>query len=93
MMKIVAIVMAGLFLAACDTTNPGQRAAGGALIGAGSGAAIGALAGGGRGAAIGALAGGAAGALIGAASTPGECRYRDRRGNVYVERCPRGYRR
>ncbi|MBA4782067.1 MAG: hypothetical protein H2045_02460 [Rhizobiales bacterium] len=93
MMKMIAILVAGLFLVGCDTTRPGNRAAGGALIGAGSGAAIGALAGGGRGAAIGALAGGAAGALIGAATTPGECRYRDRRGRVYVERCPRGYRR
>ena len=40
-----------LSLSACTNPyDPGQRAAGGALIGAGTGAAIGGLAGGGRGA-------------------------------------------
>ena len=58
-------------VAACtDPYDPGQRAVGGGLLGAGTGAAIGALAGGGRGAAIGALAGGAIGAAGGAATTP-----------------------
>ncbi|GEB38583.1 hypothetical protein GLI01_26180 [Gluconacetobacter liquefaciens] len=58
-------------LAACSNPyDPGQRALGGGLIGAGGGAAIGALAGGGPGAAIGALAGGAVGAATGAATTP-----------------------
>jgi len=62
---------AGLGLTACTNPyDPGQRAAGGALIGAGTGAAIGGIAGGGRGAAIGALAGGAVGAATGAATTP-----------------------
>ncbi len=46
--------------------DPGQRAVGGGLLGAGAGAAIGGLAGGGRGAAIGALGGGALGAGAGA---------------------------
>jgi hypothetical protein len=56
---------------ACTNPNdPGQRAAGGALIGAGSGAALGAIAGGGRGAAIGALVGGGVGAATGYATTP-----------------------
>ena len=50
--------------------SPGQRAAGGALIGAGGGAAIGALAGGGEGAAIGAVAGALTGAAVGAITTP-----------------------
>jgi hypothetical protein len=60
-----------LGLAACtDPTDPGQRAAGGALIGAGTGAAIGGIAGGGRGAAIGALTGGAVGAATGVITTP-----------------------
>lgn len=64
-------LVALLGLAACtDPTNPGQRAAGGALIGAGTGAAIGAIAGGGRGAAIGALTGGAVGAATGVITTP-----------------------
>jgi hypothetical protein len=39
--------------------DPGQRAVGGGLLGAGAGAALGGLVGGGHGAAIGALAGGA----------------------------------
>ncbi len=63
----------GLFLAVCGCTNPynpGQRALGGAAIGAGSGAVIGGLTGGGRGAAAGALIGGAVGAVAGAATTP-----------------------
>ncbi len=59
-----------LGLAACDPYNPGQRAVGGGLLGAGAGAAIGGLAGGGHGAAIGALGGGALGAVGGAATTP-----------------------
>lgn len=63
----------GLALAISGCTNPydpGQRALGGAAIGAGTGAAIGALAGGGRGAAAGALIGGAVGAIGGAVTTP-----------------------
>ncbi len=63
-------VVAGLGLTACTNPyDPGQRAVGGGLIGAGSGAALGAIAGGGRGAAIGALAGGALGATAGAVTT------------------------
>ena len=64
-------LVVGLGLTACTNPyDPGQRAVGGGLLGAGAGAAVGALAGGGRGAAIGALAGGALGAVGGAASTP-----------------------
>src|SRR5665213_3788390 len=60
-----------LGLTACtDPYDPGQRAVGGGLMGAGAGAAIGGLAGGGRGAAAGALAGGALGAAGGVATTP-----------------------
>jgi hypothetical protein len=62
-------LMAGL--AACtDPYDPGQRALGGGLIGAGTGAAIGGLAGGGRGAAAGALIGGGVGAVGGAVTSP-----------------------
>ena len=58
-------------LAGCtDPYDPGQRAVGGGLLGAGAGAALGAAAGGGRGAATGALIGGAVGAVGGAATTP-----------------------
>lgn len=65
------VVVAGLGLSACSNPyDPGQRAVGGGLLGAGTGAAIGALAGGGRGAAVGALLGGGVGAVGGAATTP-----------------------
>lgn len=63
----------GLAIGVAGCTNPydpGQRAVGGGLIGAGTGAAIGGIAGGGRGAATGALIGGAVGALGGVATTP-----------------------
>ena len=58
-------------VSACsDPYDPGQRAAGGALIGAGGGAAIGAAVGGGPGALTGALVGGGVGAATGALTTP-----------------------
>jgi len=65
-----AVLGLGLAVAACNPYDPGQRAVGGAAIGAGTGAAIGAIAGGGRGAGIGALIGGGLGAVGGAATTP-----------------------
>ena len=55
-------IAAGLFLALAGCTNPydpGQRAVGGGLLGAGAGAAIGGAAAGGHGAALGAAIGGA----------------------------------
>jgi hypothetical protein len=68
--RILALV-ALLGLGACTNPyDPGQRAVGGGLIGAGAGAAIGGLAGGGQGAALGALIGGGVGALGGVATTP-----------------------
>ena len=72
MKRIAALtLLASLGLGACSNPyDPGQRAVGGGLLGAGAGAAIGGLAGGGRGAAIGALVGGGAGAVGGAATTP-----------------------
>jgi hypothetical protein len=75
MKRIIApgVVAAGLIVALTSCTNPydpGQRAVGGGLLGAGAGAAIGAAAGGGRGAAIGAASGGALGAVTGVATTP-----------------------
>ncbi|WP_431302391.1 YMGG-like glycine zipper-containing protein [Sediminicoccus sp. BL-A-41-H5] len=69
----MTLLLATLALGTAGCTNPystGQRAAGGALIGAGGGAAIGALAGGGEGAAIGAVAGALTGAAVGAITTP-----------------------
>jgi hypothetical protein len=73
-----ALAVSLLLLGLSGCTNPydpGQRALGGGLIGAGSGAAIGGAAGGGRGAAIGAATGGAVGAITGAATTPPPPRY------------------
>ncbi len=70
-MCLWAFLIAALSLGACsDPYNPGQRALGGGLLGAGTGAAIGGIAGGGSGLATGALIGGAVGAVGGAATTP-----------------------
>jgi hypothetical protein len=66
---MVGVLMLGL--AGCASTrDPGQRAVGGALIGAGSGAALGAIAGGPAGAVLGAGVGAVAGAATGYATTP-----------------------
>jgi hypothetical protein len=60
-----------LALGACTNTyDPGQRAVGGGLLGAGAGAALGGIAGGGRGAVLGGLFGAGTGAVVGAATTP-----------------------
>ena len=73
---IVGVVAAStLTLAACNT--PGERAAGGALIGAGTGALIGAAATGRTsGALAGAAIGGVGGAVIGANTRPARYGYR-----------------
>ena len=64
-------LLALLGVSACTNPyDPGQRAVGGGLIGAGAGAAIGGLAGGGKGAAIGGLTGAAVGAGTGYITTP-----------------------
>lgn len=86
----VAMVMA---LAACTNAEKG------AVIGGVGGAALGTAAGGNdtRNALIGGVVGAVAGALVGKAmdsngnEREGYCRYRDRRGNIYVDRCPDGY--
>src|SRR5437763_13737728 len=73
MKNALSVPAVALVLGVASCTNPydpGQRALGGAAIGAGTGAAIGAAAGGGPGAAIGAATGGALGASPGAATTP-----------------------
>src|ERR1700730_13146501 len=75
MYRVIApgIVAAALVLGLAGCTNPydpGQRAVGGGLLGAGAGAAIGGAVGGGHGAALGAAIGGATGAVTGAATTP-----------------------
>ncbi len=68
--RLGAVSLCLLSLAACDPNNPGDRAVGGGLLGAGAGAAVGGIVGGGGGAAAGALIGGAAGAVGGVATTP-----------------------
>lgn len=67
---VVAIGLATSLSACSNPYDPGQRALGGAAIGAGTGAAIGGIAGGGRGALTGAVIGGAVGAAGGALTTP-----------------------
>lgn len=87
MMKSVRMGALGLLAlgtAACTNPyDPGQRALGGAALGAGGGALIGGLAGGGSGAAIGAVAGGLGGAAVGAATTPQAPVYSSPRGRRY----------
>ena len=86
------VLVAGLGLSACtDPYDPGQRAVGGGLLGAGAGAAIGGIAGGGRGAAIGALVGGGAGAVTGAATTPNRPYYNQGYGQPVYQQAPPAY--
>jgi len=83
------LLMLGLLvpLAACSQTEKG------AAVGGLGGAAVGAAVAGNpvQGAIIGGAVGAVAGAVIGHASEAGQCRYRDRNGRVYVDRCPEGY--
>lgn len=89
MNKIIAVGAVSalaLSLAACNT--PGERAAGGAVIGGATGALIGGLATGRAGGAVaGGIIGAAGGAIIGAGTAPQSevsC-YRDRRGRRICE--------
>ncbi|MGD9980499.1 MAG: hypothetical protein AB7H66_10315 [Hyphomonadaceae bacterium] len=68
-----AVSLCALTLAACGNTME-QRAASGALIGAGAGAVV-------SGEASGAVVGGVAGAVVGAATTDRRCVRRDRDGD------------
>src|SRR5207237_9981701 len=82
-----SVIGAGLLMATAavaDPYNPGERALGGGLLGAGTGAVIGAIAGGGRGAGIGAAVGGGVGAVAGAATTPARPRSAYRRHYRYA---------
>jgi len=68
---LVAAFASALAMAGCGSTNPGDRALGGAAIGAGAGALIGAAATGRAGGALaGAAIGAASGAVVGAATAP-----------------------
>ena len=81
---VIAASLAAALAGCTNPYDPGQRALGGAAIGAGGGALIGGALGGGRGALTGALIGGAAGAVTGVATTPQPPAYRD--GGYYQER-------
>jgi surface antigen len=88
MKKIMTLAAAGaltLSVAACNT--PGERAAGGALIGGATGAAVGAAVGGGRGAVVGGLLGAGTGAVVGAGTAPANAcpygAYQGRDGRIY----------
>jgi osmotically inducible lipoprotein OsmB len=71
MKKILTVVAMTAGLGACNSYSAGDRAVGGALIGAGTGAVVGGLATGRAGGALaGAAIGGAGGAIVGAATTP-----------------------
>jgi osmotically inducible lipoprotein OsmB len=68
---LVAVLLSAGSLAACNT--PGERAAGGALIGGAAGAAIGGLATGRiGGAVVGGVIGAAGGAIVGGATAPAQ---------------------
>ncbi|QEN90810.1 bacteriocin [Labrys sp. KNU-23] len=93
MKKLLIVAAAGLLLTGCSEYSRGDRALGGAAIGAGGGALIGGLATRSAGGAIvGGVLGGAAGAIVGAETTPRACtrRYYDYYGNVRYRRvqCP-----
>ena len=82
-----SVIGTGMLMATAaiaDPYNPGERALGGGLLGAGTGAVIGAIAGGGRGAGIGAAVGGGLGAVAGAATTPARPRSAYRHHYHYV---------
>jgi outer membrane lipoprotein SlyB len=89
MRKVLFTLALLLPIAACSQTEQG------AAIGGVSGAVIGGAVASPHNRAEGALVGGAvgavAGALIGRANEPNRCYYRDRYGQRYVDRCPRGY--
>jgi hypothetical protein len=88
MKKLVLALALIMPIAACTPTEKG------AVIGGASGAAIGAAVAGNstEGAIVGGAIGAVAGALIGKSTERrGYCEYRDRRGRVYVDRCPDGY--
>ncbi len=86
MRKMAFALVAMLAVAGCTTAE--NDAALGGVVGAGVGALATGDAGG---AVVGGVVGAASGVLLGAATRRGECRYRDRRGRIYIADCPAGY--
>lgn len=93
MKKTIIAAMGALTLGLAGCQGVDQNVALPAAVGAGGGALIGQAIGRDTSSTlIGAGIGAAAGALVGAAANrPGECVYRDGRGQRYVAQCPRGY--
>lgn len=86
-MKKIAIALAAMVALAGCTTAENDAALGGvagAIVG-------GVVTGDAGGAVVGGVVGAASGVLLGAATRKGECRYRDRRGRIYIADCPAGY--
>ena len=82
MLKVIAVILAGLTLASCTQTERG------ATLGAATGAVIGGVLGNNvRGVALGAAIGGVLGAV---ASQPGQCYYEDEKGREFIDDCPPG---
>lgn len=86
MKKLFIVAAALVSLTACTTTEKT------AAVGAGAGAIIGGVTTNTvAGAAVGAAIGGVAGALVGRVAGSDEmCYYRDSRGNLYRDYCPKG---
>lgn len=82
---LLALTLVSLPLAACQTAE--QNAALGAVSGAAVGAAVSSSEDRTKGALIGAAVGVAASTLIGPATTPGQCYYRDARGQRFIAAC------
>jgi hypothetical protein len=89
---VALTLLAVMSLAGCDTTDPNQRAGGGALIGAGAGALAGqAIGGNTKSTIVGAAGGALLGAVVGTATTPQSqnqnCRYQRPDGSIYIAPC------
>lgn len=89
MRKVLFMLALVAPLAACSQTE--QGAAIGGVSGAVIGSAVASPGNRAEGALVGGAVGAVAGALIGRANEPNRCYYRDRYGQRYVDRCPRGY--
>jgi hypothetical protein len=89
---IIACILLSAALGGCATTEEGQRAGTGAVVGAGVGALAGqAIGRNTRSTVVGATAGALLGAVAGSATTPRSphyCRYQRRDGTIFVARCP-----
>lgn len=86
-MKKIAIALAAMVALAGCTTAENDAALGGVAGNVVGGVVTGDA----GGAVVGAVVGAAGGVLLGAATRKGECRYRDKKGKIYISDCPAGY--